>query len=190
VDPALEGHRRYLRALRDACSIHPDVHRHQLFVLEGEISLAADASDSTAYFAASDGLFALSRAPTLDRLANLARVAVAAGDPWRAEAAAVEYRLAVEAAGSDAWSTADPIRARGGNARGAYNALLHSLIRLNSSADEVLCADARVQAETTREALLEADPAFAADAPTYALRTPWTGDGLAVFRGWLGELGV
>jgi hypothetical protein len=194
VDAALDGHRRYLRALREAAEHSPQAHRHQLVVLEREIALAADAADSAAYLAASGDLLELSRAPALDRLANRARVSVAAGDPWRAEAAAVEYQHLAEAVRPEEWPAAaaagEPARARGGNARGAYNALVHALIRLHSTADEVERADALLQAETTRDTLLEADPGFEADAPSYALRTPWTGDGLAVVHGWLAELGV
>jgi hypothetical protein len=197
VDAALDGHRRYLRALHEACVHSADVHRHQLSVLEREISLAADAADSSAYLAASGELFELTRAPTLDRLRNLACIAVAVGDPSRAEAAAAAYSRSLDATGHADWpsvaahgaTAAAALLAGGANARGAYTVLLHALIRIHSTSDDAELADAREQAGTLRAVLLEADPAFTPNRPAYANRTPWAGRGRGLLQGWLNEPG-
>src|ERR671934_1085405 len=99
MDAALEGQRRYLVAVFDACSHTALPHSNQLAALEREISLAAATDELATYRAASADLFELTRGAWLDRIANHARVAAAVDDPWGLEAAAVEQRQVLAAGG-------------------------------------------------------------------------------------------
>jgi hypothetical protein len=202
VDAVLEGHRRYLAALREACSHTPRPHSHQLAALDREISLAGAAGDLAGYLAASGELFELTRAAWLDRIANHARVGTAVGDPGRAEAAAIEYAGALEATGHADWTEhvaaagarATAVRTRGSEAGSAYGGLLASLLRLHSTAGEAERDAWRGQATGAYRSLLDADPEFAwrplSEQPRYRLRTPWTGSGLRLVVRWLEELDV
>lgn len=200
MDRALEGHRRYLAALREACSRHPRAHAHQLAALDREISLAAAAGDDVSFRAGGADLFELTRAAWLDRAANHAHVAVAVGDPWQAEAAAVEHAEALAATGHEDWNNrlaaagarSASLRERSAEARSAFTGLLLCLLGLHSTGSDFERATCRDQAVGAYRALREADPAFAwgegPEQPRYRWRTPWTGPGLALVGGWIAEL--
>ena len=202
ADPALEAYRRRLEAMRDACSHRPVLHQHQLAALDREIALVGAAGDPAAYMSASGELFELTRAASLDRAANQARVAAAVGDRRRVHAAAVEYEHALAATGHGDWNacvTAGNVGAadhstRSAEAGTAYGTVLLALLSLQSGLDEGEMLAARETAAGAHAALRTADPGFGwsrvARDPLYDLRTPWTGPARATVGGWLVELGV
>ena len=200
MEATLEGHRRYLAAMRSAGSHRPRVHSHQLAALEREIALAGSAGDLASYLAASGDLFELTRAAWLDRASNHARVATAVGDRWTAEAAAVEHAHGLAARGHRDWGErlaeaserAGALRARSGEATAAFTRLLLALLRLQGAAGEDERTDARDAATAAYRVLRDADPGFAWSEverqPPYLFRTPWTGSARSRIGDWFGHL--
>ena len=195
----LEAHRRYLAAVRDACSRHQIVHSHQIAALDRETALVATAGDIASYRAASGDMFELTRAAWLDRAANHARVAVAVDDSSSAEAAAIEYARAAEAAGHSDWgdclaagaALAAPLRARSGEIRSGFTRLVLGLLRMQGKHAD-LKAEFRATAMSSYQTLRSADPGFTWSSvsrrPCYFRRVPWTGSGRDAVGHWLADL--
>jgi hypothetical protein len=194
----LEAQRLMLLATHKACARQPDVHAHQLLVLEREIERCAMAATLQDYQRATGGGFEWARAAWLDRVAGRFRVALAVADHDAARAALAEYRGALAAPGWPDWTAALQAAARAaapwsGRSAQTGSSLTRSVLNLllHHSCTPPL-ADHWGDAVGAWRALCAVDPAAAsalrgtgAWPARVASRLPWR-DGPA--RAWLRRL--
>ena len=182
MSAAFEAHRRYLRALRESCSLHPEVHRHQLAAIERELD--RERLDATQ--------FEVTRCAYLDRAANSIRVASLTGDLAGARAAGIEFEACASAAGYGAWldcltaggTKSAKTRAAGHEAQSTFVTLILSLMRMRAEFRPAYRGQVHAEASEAARVLLLADPDCGWNKPRYAFRLPWSEPALATIRRW------
>ncbi len=185
----------YIFRLREACLLQPEWNCHQLLALDHEIALAYDAATLEQYLKASGDLLELARAGSLDRAANLARIAAKYDDPWLSSAAGIEYLHAfkgedhpgIYAAVLKGQQSAAPLREKSIAICTSIARLFQCLLRVHTSH---LDRDSNWHVvQTCFESLRSIDPAFRERTwihqPRYRLRLPWTSN---TPHDWLDEL--
>ncbi len=174
----------YIFRLRAACLAQPEWNRHQLRALDHEIALANDAATIEQYLKASGDLLQLARAGSLDRGANLVRIATTYDDPWLAAAASIEYLYAFEgkdhlemhAAILRGKNAASSLREKSAVVGTSIDRLFQCLLRFHTSHLE---RDSNwLAVQSCFASLRSIDPSFCVrdwiDQPRYRLRLPWT----------------
>ncbi|HUH03040.1 MAG TPA: hypothetical protein VML75_13680 [Kofleriaceae bacterium] len=200
MHPELADHARYLEALRVGFRARPELHRHQLRVIERYLELARSAPSAGHYMAAADQLIELARSEWLDRYFGETYLAEALQDRLRRRAAVINFEAALAPTGHAALSAslvegkarARPLELAAENAQRSLTSLLGSLLEWKTERDPTVRDNLRAECLGWWHSLREADPgctlARVRTEPTYRHRVPFDDGALDVIEGWLREL--
>lgn len=200
MHPELADHARYLEALRVGFRARPELHRHQLRVIERYLELARTAPSAGHYMAAADQLIELARSEWLDRYFGEAYLAEALKDPGRRRAAVINFEAALDATTHAELSSnllagkarARPLELAAETSQRALTGLLMSLLEWKTERDPTVRDNLRAECIGWWHRLRDADPgctlARVRVQPAYRHRVPFGDDALDVIEGWLGEL--